>query len=371
MKIRKVGLVLLGFISISSIIFTGCDSNSAIIPEDIITNVVNLDKENKMFYGESKMDTYENGRKVSTLNLREWSLPGNKVRREVVSDLGNGKFDKAIMTCDGKKMILYSNNVYMQSTNIMKENWIMSKSPKKSAMDEMANITKTHTIEIKGEDVVNNRNTYHLYAKPKNPNKRGILAGKIDYWIDKDNWFIVKCESNNGNIRIVSEYLNVNFHPKINNNMFTQEIPKGVKVENLDEKDINKSITVTEASKKIGKEILIYKGMDYNLDKICYIEGSSNTGNEINQIYVDNRGIEVFNISVTKAIRDTDKEKETKLVIAEKVKVRGVDGEILEANNFKSVLWEEDGTNYSIFSNTANFTLDDCKKIAEQLVKSK
>ena len=106
MKIKKIGLVVLGIIGISSMIFTGCNSNSAIIPEDIISNVVNLDKENKRFYGESKMDTYENGKKVSTVNLKEWSLPGNKVRREVISDLGDGKSDKAIMTCDGKKMIL-------------------------------------------------------------------------------------------------------------------------------------------------------------------------------------------------------------------------------------------------------------------------
>mgnify|MGYP001560976478 CR=1 FL=1 len=371
MKIKKIGLVVLGIIGISSMIFTGCNSNSAIIPEDIISNVVNLDKENKTFYGESKMDTYENGKKVSTVNLKEWSLPGNKVRREVISDLGDGKSDKAIMTCDGKKMILCSNNVYMQSTNIIKENWVMSKSPKKFAMDEMANITKTHTIEIKGEEVVNNRNTYHLYAKPKDINKKGISAGKIDYWIDKDNWFIVKCDSKNENIRVVSEYLNINFKPIIDNSMFTQNIPKGVKVENLDEKEVNKSITVKEASKKIGKEILIYKGIDYNLDKICYIEDTDKTGNEINEIYVDNRGIEVFNISAKKAIKSSNEEDELKLDIAEKVKVRGVEGEILEANNFKSVLWEEDGVNYSIFTNTANFTLDDCRKIAEQLIKSK
>ncbi|KEI02844.1 LolA family protein [Clostridium botulinum] len=369
---KKLMLIMSVIVMSFSIFFTGCDSKSSIIPEDIITNVVNLNKEVKYFYGESKTENYKKDKKISTINIKEWSIPGNKVRREVINVGDSGKIDKAIMTCDGKKMIIYTKALdsYMESTNIAKDDFI-SRSPKKVAMDEIANITKTHTIEVKGEEEVNGRKTYHLYAKPKKGQENKSLFGDVNYWIDKENWFVVKSECVSGDMRTISEYTNVNLKLEINESIFTQKIPNGAKVHNLDDREKDENITLNEVNAKLGTNILIYNGIDYKLDKINYSKNNKEIGEEFNQIYTNNKGVALFSISMKKVAKKDKNDKNIKLPGIESTTVRGVSGEIMEMKSFKSISWQEDGINYAVFSSSVNCVLDDLKKVAEELVKSK
>lgn len=365
MKRKFVAAVLIGVMGISAL-FTGCDSKSAVIPEDIISKATSINENSTSYYGEAKMETYENEKIIYSANLKEWYKPKNKKRVEIKSD-NDGE---TIMTSDGSKMLIYMKklNKAMVSDKINDEEGFFDKSPKKAAMDELGRINKTHSVEIKGEENLNGRKAYHLYAKPKG---KDSIIGEVNYWIDKDTWFIVKTSVITGNSKTTTEYTKLDFKADISDDIFNQSIPKDVKIENIDESMKPEKITLEKASKELGTKVLYYNNSDYKLSRVETLKNNPEIGDDFNQIYTSNNGAEIFTLTMKKVVQLSKDDGDFKLPGEKKITIRGKEGSAIEEKAFKSVHWVEDGLNYSIFTTSPNFSLGQCKGIAEKLTYSK
>ncbi len=362
MKKKKFMGLILSITVIMSIVTTGCGNsgsgNTTLIPEKIVDKVIDNENVSKAYYGEAKIEFYENDKKLYETTMKEWWKPKNKRRAEMISK----EEGKVISTNDGKKITIYTEktNTVMISPDLGEEE-IFHRDPRKIAMDELEFINKTHTIENKGEEDINGRSVIHIQGKPK---EKDSILGNVDYWIDKDNWFIVKSIIISGNSKISTEYTKLDFDIKIKDEIFTHEVPDDAKIVNLDEETKSEIMTLEEVEKKLNTKILSYKGEDFKLDRIEYLKNNPEIGEDFNQIYVDEKGIEIFTITVKKAM----KLDESAEIPGEKSSIiRGKKGNEMEQNTFKSVFWEDNAVNYSIFTVAPNFTLENCKEIAEKL----
>lgn len=340
----------------------GCNENEnnkmtkAIIPEEIITRVVGSNEKSSSYYGEAKIENYENKKKTYEYVMKEWVSSDNKERTDIISDSEN-----SIVVSDGKTIAIYMKNENeLIKSSVLKNNSI-PKNSKDMVMNELERINKTHLIENKGEEKLNERKVYHLYGKPKNSNS---LFGDVEYWIDKERWFIVKSITNSGNITICMEYTKLDFDVDIDDKIFNIDMPKDVKITNTDEMEENKIITVDELSSKLGIKPLIYKDNDYKLNRIEYIKGNDLTDDEFTEVYTDINDIEAFSISVFKK---RSIENDEIFSNEQKLKVRNTEGLCMESNDFKIISWNENGLTYNVFTIAPNINTEQLKEIVEKL----
>lgn len=364
MKKKKITLLICGII-ITSALCTGCSLNEnssqvsgTIIPEKIISNVINNEENPRSYYGEFKIQVYENDKMISESFSKEWVQPDNKRRTEINGD----KDGETIITCDGKNIALYCKDTNQAIVGSVLSG-IGQKDPKKQILDELSFMNKSHYIENKGEEKLSGRKVYHLYGKPK----ENSLIGDVEYWIDKDDWFIVKSIVNSGESKFITEYTKIQFNPKIKEDIFTQKIPDNAEITNADEAENVQNITLDQLKTKLNcDKPLTYKGNDYNMDRIEYLDNGEELGDECNQIYVDDRNLEIFTISMKK-YKKADNLEGLKVPGEKDIVIRGKEGSSIENNNFKCINWVEDDISYNIFTVSPNMSLEKCKEIVEKM----
>ncbi|MHC1684631.1 MAG: outer membrane lipoprotein carrier protein LolA [Clostridiaceae bacterium] len=371
MKKRKlITIFVLGTFVAS--LFVGCSiKKDTIIPEEVITNVLKASEKPKSYYGESKMDTYEKGELKDSSTLKEWVDNSNgKIKRRIEAE--DKDAGKVVTTNDGDKIIAYMEKD-KKALEIKVDNEISNNSNisyKDQLIKDLANITKTHQLTFKGEENVGSLKTYHLLAEPK---EKSSILGNQEYWIEKENWFLVKSSTEIGDNKGISEYTKLEFSPKLDDSLFVQTLPSDVKVENIEEaaKDNETTIDLKEGAKIAGKPILCLDGnSDYKLKNVTYLNAKAISHREINQVY-EKDGVEVF--SLTTIINDENKDKsldeDSKLPGEEEITIRGVKGIVME--EIKCISWSENGLNYSILIQDPKLKLEDGKKIVESLTLTK
>lgn len=365
MNKRTLSIFAAGLIAVS--LFQGCSSlkQDTILPGDIINKAMNAYEKPKSYYGEAKMEIYENGKLSETDTIKEWAdNSGNKMRRRYEVDSNNE--GKTISTNDGDKILIYMEKskkaMSMKTEGNMLEN---SGDYKAQLMKELSSISKTHDLTYKGEENINKFKTYHLYAKPKQENS---IIGEVNYWIDEDSWFVVKSTSENSNMKINTEYIELKFTSKLDSALFTQNIPSNVKIEDInDSAPKENTIDMKQAEKIAGKPILILpENSGYKLKSVTYMDAPAIKHKEINQIYEKN-GVDAFTLTTVVLYDDKASEKDNFNIDGEKnITIRGQKGTVME-EPIKYICWSEDGLNYNLLIQDPSITMDASKKIVESL----
>lgn len=356
---------------LTACLFGGCNGlkKDTIIPGDVISKAMTAYEKPKSYYGEAKMDMSENGKTTMNSTIKEWTDNSkNKIRRRV--EVNSKEEGKVVSTNDGSKMLIYMEKqkkaMTMKSGDEVSENGVDYKS---QLMKELNGISKTHTLIYKGEETVNGFKTYHILAKPK---QEKSLIGEVNYWIDKDNWFVVKNTSENANSKSSVEYIKLDFSPKFDDSLFTQKLPSDVKIEQIDGKLNENKIDMKQAEKIAGKPILtLNEKAGYKLKSITYLDAKAVKHKEINQTYEKN-GAEA--LILTTIVFDDGKipsnKTDLKLDGEKDITIRGKKGTSME-DTIKSISWSEDGFNYDMLIQDPSMNIEQGKKIVESLEHSK
>ena len=365
MKKKIIAMLTMGILTAG--IFSGCDGlkKDTIIPGDVISKAMTAYEKPKSYYGEVKMETSENGKAAMNDTIKEWTdNSNNKIRRR--TEVDSKESGKVVSTNDGSKMLIYMEKekkaMTMKANGDLTENSVDYKS---QLMKGLNAISKTHTLIYKGEETVDGFKTYHILAKPK---QEKSLIGEVNFWIDKDNWFLVKNTSENANTKSSMEYTKLDFSPKFDNSLFTQKLPSDVKIEQIDEKVNENKIDMKQAEKIAGKPILtLNEKSGYKLKSITYLDAKAVKHKEINQTYEKN-GAEAL-VLTTIIFNDNkipSKKDDLKLDGEKDITIRGKKGTSME-DTIKSIAWSEDGFNYDILIQDPSMNMEQAKKIVESL----
>lgn len=357
--------ILISGVAIGIMLLTGCNmKKNSLLPEKIVANAMEVNNETKSYYAESKMKIWEKDKVIEDDTIKEWmNLSGEKTKtRSEINSEGKGS---TISTNNGDKIVVYMKNEKKALVSkAIKGNGLLKNSQKDQIMNLLKFMKKSHEISTVGEEKINGIATYHLKAVPK---EKDNIFGKMDIWVNEENWFVVKMISQSGNTKTEFEYTKIDFSPKFDKSLFEQDIPSNVKIENLEDgmKNKEKNITFKEAADFIGKPVLcIPESLGYKL-KTMKIEmyDSSEIQDEIILSY-EKDGNQDFSISIRK------KQKQNKAVgkiPGEKdITVRGKKGTSFD-DVVKLITWDENDASYSFMIKNPDITMEDAKKIIEKM----
>jgi outer membrane lipoprotein-sorting protein len=371
MKKNKMAAIVMGII-FGTTMFMGCSiKKDTIIPEQLVTKAVKAYEKPKSYYGEFILQVYENDKLSEKESAKEWvdnSKSKIKRRMETESELSG----KSILTNDGDNILIYMEKdkkaMKIKIEDSLSSNYLNYKD---QFMRDLGTIAKTHELSFKGEETINGFKTYHLYAKP---NKKNSLLGEVNYWIDKDDWFLVKSVSESANSKIDIEYKKIDFSSKLDSNLFTQKLPAGIEIEDLNDEGILKEnvIDLKEAYKIAGKSILtLPESSGYKLKKVTYGDYAGVKHKEINQVY-EKDGVEAINFAAIIPYEKDSKEnsEDFKLPNEEDINVRGQKGLAMDAE-IRCITWSEESLNYSFLIQDSSISLEEGKKLVESLQYTK
>ncbi|MGH4126287.1 MAG: LolA family protein [Clostridium sp.] len=365
---KKIMTIFIGAALVASL-FTGCSlKGDVIIPEDVITNVMKANEKTKSYYGEFKMDSYENDKLKESMLFKQWNdnSSGKIKTRMETEDKTSGK---VVTTNDGDKLISYTQkDKKALSMKIGAELDLGSNANYKDQLiSQLGNISKTHGLTLKGEENIGSFKTYHVSAVPKEKNS---IMGNQDYWIEKSNWFLVKASSEIGNNKSIVEYTKLDFSPKLEASLFVQKLPAEVKVESIDDiaKNNETTIDLKQADKIAGKPLLHMKeNASYKLKEVKYLNIEKTEHKEINQIYEKDGAVAFTLTTVMDGNKKTDSNEESLKIPGEKeISIRGKKASVMES--IKCMWWIENDLNYSIIVENPKLTMEDAKKLVEGLV---
>lgn len=360
-KKKIMSIFMVGLLGVTAL--AGCQSKASILPEEIVAHAMEVN-DKKTYYGERKMLVYEGDKVIEESNAKEWFDVSKDKMRVRIEDYDKNNKPRFISTNNGEKVVLYMKD---QNRALTMESIDSGSLPVKSIREEtkviLDVIKKSHEIKTLGEEKINGMDTYHLKATP---NEEKSILGEQELWINKDNWFVVKGISQSANTKISCEYTKLDFSPKIKASLFTQEIPKGVKVEKME--DIGpktKKMDLKALKDYLGCSFLYFNkesGVDIK-DISLQQYGNKDIDDEIIMEYTkDNKPF--CNISVRKGggnISEDDK------IPGEKdITIRGQKGTVIEGN-INIFLWAEGNIRYSVILKDNSVKVENFMKILDKM----
>jgi outer membrane lipoprotein-sorting protein len=344
----------------------GCSSDgNQFSPEEVLNKALDDDTASIAYYAEAEMKTYENGTIVENLMLKEWVSEDGKRRTETESKQGG---DTSIAVNDGKKLISYlpdQNQAFIIEAE--KSLALNQFSPKEQAEQLLSMIQETHEIELGGEEKVAGRDTYKISAKAKD---KASLWGDQELWIDKEHWMVLKMVIRSGDTTTEMEYTKVDFKARIPPSTFTLDLPEDVELADLDDLAKGQTVTLSEAAESIGHPFLHFpetNGLTIVNIELYDLKGELNR-KEVNIDYVK-EGLPYLSLTV---FPSPENEEETELFPGEEeITVRGQPGTWMDMDQFRSLVWQEEGITYSILLNNPNLTKDELLSLTESMIPVK
>lgn len=324
-------------------------------PEQVIQNALEETAEIGAYYAEEEIIYRGNGQEIEHLIIKDWYSGDGKIRSETANKDGS---DKTIAVNDGTSFTTYfvdQNEVFIfENPN---HSFSQPSSKEQSEM-LLKTIEDTHTVSMKGEKRIANRMAYHLLAKA---NEESVLLGDLEYWIDQENWMILKTISNTGDGKLETVYTTIDFDVEIPSAIFTIDLPEDVT--NLSVEDnsgaTEVAITIEEAAEIMGKSLLYFpENEEREIAKVEKKElGGESQRKEVNIDY-EKDGLPLFSFSVFEVSEQIAHE-DSKYPGEKHVKIRGQEGTSLELDDFRSVFWEENGLSYSVVLVNPNLTFEE------------
>ncbi|WP_195892845.1 LolA family protein [Bacillus massiliigorillae] len=349
MNIKKEWMALM----ISIAVMGGCSQQMTASAEEIVSNAIEAGKEVEAYYAEATMKIYEKDQLKEESTIKEFVDVSGK--RKVITEDKNKK-QRVTALNDGKQLLMYDEG-NRQAMSMDISNIDMPTSSPKDQMNMMLNAVKdSHKREIVGEEKINGFDTTHIKLTSKEKND---IMGDMDFWIDQKTWFVIKNESQTGDIKSVMEYKKIDFSPKFEENTFKLNIPDSIKI--IPMEDMNKETegTIVDAEAAIGKPFLQFNVDDATVEsiKINKLKGELNR-TEVNISYKNDEG-PLFHLAVFKTPEGD------KLKIKGNYKVRGQNAEYLEL--IRNISWDEDGVRYSLLIENPKLSLEDVLKMTEKM----
>lgn len=343
----------------------GCSSaDNPLHPEQIISKALDESEDLGAYYAEAELITRDKNEVADRIYLKEWSDGKGKRRAETAYADGSGR---NIAVNDGKTLISY-----MPETNqaLLIENSpelleLNQMSPKDQAELLLKNIQDSHEIVAEGEDEVAGRKTYHISAKAK---EESALFGDQEIWIDKETWLVLKFVSSSGDRVSEMVYTRLDLDPEFPSGIFTLDLPEDVQIREPDEISPTAEVTLEEAAEAVGQPFLHFPEKDgLALARIEKIELKGELNRiEVNLDYQKDR-LPFFTLTVFESPEES--EGDAGLFPGEKeVTIRGQKGVYMDMDGFRSLVWQENGLNYSILFTDPNLSLEEFSALAEGMI---
>ncbi|KGR88598.1 LolA family protein [Lysinibacillus odysseyi] len=333
---------------------TACNMEETYTPQEIVDQALQDTTEVKSYYGEYKMDMGEEG--VSY--IKEWVKDG---KRRIELTGSNG--EEYITINDGEKIVMLdvpANSIQIFEYEGDTAEYLAQQTPKQQADTLLELIGDTHKIEMKGEETVAGRKTYHIAAKADKENQ---MMGDMEVWIDKENWMTLKTISTGGGLTVTTEYTKVNMEPEIEDSLFVLDVPEGAVVEKMDADSYGPKESSTEEAKAALGSFLVFK------------EEEGVTLRSVEDMKVESRPEFAFNYNVndepafTLSVL-TSSEEAGDLgadIGAEKIKIRGVDGEQIDMKNFRYIQWTEGNLQYGVIVEDQEMSFEEVYRYIENM----
>lgn len=339
-----------------TILIAGCSKGNAVSAEEIISNVLEADKKVQAYYGESTFVVYENGEKIEEAKMEEYVNEQGQIK-VITHDETNGTTVQALN--DGKDLIIYEDgDAEAQRIDISDADLPTNMSQKQQLMQLLEMMNESHDYETIGEEKILGIDTHHVKLTEKEENS---LFGNIEVWIDQKTWFVVKHVSESGDMKIESEYVKLDFSPKFTEDTFQLDLPEGVTVKQVDEGIESETVTIEEATERLGQPFLILQEEELSITnvEIDELEGTWER-TEVNVNY-EKDGLPFLSISIFETPEDAELEHVTE-------KVRGHDAEFMK--EIDALLWDEDGLRYVAMIVNPDIELDEVKQLLENMTLS-
>lgn len=363
-KMNKI--IILGLIL--SIVLIGCEDfgKESLLPKEIVSYAMEEGENIDEYYMKSNMKIYEMEELTEEMVTEEWKglVDGKMMRKVEISSKTSGKM---ISLADEEMMTMYSEDDNQVFTFEVGEetNNIATKSLKERTMNELNMVKNMYELENLGEEELNGRDSYHIKGNPK---KENSLFGEYDVWIDKENWVVLKSVSSSGDTVAETEMLDVDTSPKLDESIFTLDIPEDAEVV-----DVNSAlpegniITIEEAREILGEKVLYVNSEEYQLKNIKNMEYEmEGVPDEILFQYTKDNNM-VFEISVFGKNENTTIESDPSVGMNEET-IRGNEGIFMD-DMIKLSVFYEDSLQYSFISHDENMTKEEILDIIENMKK--
>ena len=348
-----LGVIVLGLL--------GCASaTSQYSPDQVINNAIEETTALGSYYSEVEMTTSEEGTEIEQVIMKEWRSDDGKARVEIGNKDGG---DQSISVNDGNQLILYEQERNQAFTIDDPELLAFNQpSPKEQTNLWLEMIRDTHDISTEGEEEIIGRATYHLVAKPKEEN---TLFGEQEFWIDKENWLVLKMIQHTGDTKDEILYTKIDFDVKILPELFTLDLPADVDIQNLVDLSQTTEIALEEVADKMEQPIHYFPekaGLEITAIEMIDIQGEQ-MYREMSFDYTKNDlpllTLSIFESPEAEAFDFSD---------GESVVIRNQEGFYIEFDDIRTLLWQEKGLSYSIMIIDPNLTVEDLKELADEMI---
>lgn len=349
----------------TSFLISGCGNLlvKSLLPEEIVEAAIERNENEDDYYIKSTTKIFEKDELLEEFSTKEWSfkVDGQVKRRTEMASKEEGM---TISLVDEKEITIYQEdtNEVFTLNNTIEGSSNLNKSLKEKTISELDMAKKMYDVKNLGEVDINGRDTYHLKGVPL---KESTLLGDYEIWIDKENWIVVKSISKSGDMEIITENIEVDFSPKIDNAIFDLEIPEDAKIVDLDE-DVSdtKEVTLEEANEKLDGKLLYIKDEKYKLEKAVSSTYNSDMIPDEMVFNYSKDGQGLFTISVLK--KQAEMEDDGVMEFREK-EIRGNKAYIIE-DIIKMISFYEEGLQYNLIIEDDGMTIDEGVEIIENMV---
>ncbi|MET3506155.1 LolA family protein [Halalkalibacter oceani] len=352
-----------GLAGLSLLLFGCAAGGSQYSPEQVLSQALEEQEGIQAYYGEAQVTTSEGDKVIDQYSLKEWVSADGKRRIDLVNSEGDST---EISVNTGTAFISYqplANKAMRFDSSEDELSALTPMSPKQQAEHLLSLIRDTHAISAGQEAEIAGRVAHHLIATA---NEEGKMLGDQEIWVDKENWMILKNVSSSGNLTIDWTYTMVDFEAEITDDLFELELPEDVEWQDLSIKD-PKELTLDEAIEYVGKPFSYIPetdGLAIERIEVMELQGEWDRA-EVTIEYVK-EGVPHFSVTVFEASEQM--EEESASLGEEKITIRGQEGSYLELNEFRSLVWQEEGLSYSVILAHPELTADEFIELSEKMI---
>lgn len=325
--------------------------------EEIISNVLSLNGENKSYYAEGSMKVMTGGEITEHISFQEYA--GSAGERKVITTDHLNYNQQLIKVNDGKTLITF----YQSSNEAFRMDLNGGKTPPASMTHTeigtgiLEGFKDMYEYEVTGKEKIHGFDSYHLKALVKK--KNGIL-GDMDFWVDSKTWFVVKSIAPFGDNVSEMEYKKIDFSPKFPADTFVLNLPSNVEITPIEPGSETKVGTIADAEKAIGKPFLIFQGPNITVDQVEIDELKGELNRKEITIQYMKQNIPAFSVSIFTTPKEPGMEIEKG-----SWQVRGQNAEHDQFIN--GLTWDEEGLRYSLLIYNPDLRIDDVIEMAEHM----
>lgn len=338
---------------------TGCAGEMAASADDIVTNVLESDKEINAYYGEGEMIFYSGEDTSERSYFQEYAAEDGK-RKTILMDMDTK--EKTISINDGKQILIYEEAGGTAHTiNIENMELPGMMTPREQVTNMLESMKDTHTYQVIGEEEINGMQTYHLKMKA---DSESSLLGDIEFWVDQKTWFMVKTKSAAGEFMSEVVYTDIDFTPDFDDGTFVLTLPEEIEVTSLDDvTSSGTSRTVDEAEKALGKSFYLFSDEKAEIANIEIYSMSGIVDREEISIDYLMDGLPAFNLTVFPSPEGAEKDyKDSEL------QVRGNQAGYEEL--IRGLIWDEEELRYSLIIENPELEKEVILEMAEKMILS-